>query len=130
MKYVATILFNLNHDHWFGYQDSHEADLVAVPIYPSVEGDGTSDAAEHVFAVANKVYADTDGTPWPAHVRSLSVGDVVILGDENSVVTVMAVESTGWKYLPDFNLSGAFQRPAAESWRLLTESGNVAVEPW
>lgn len=43
----------------------------------SVEADDADRAAEAAWIIGNREAADTDGKQWPAHIRSLSVGDVL-----------------------------------------------------
>jgi hypothetical protein len=135
MQYVATVHFNTNHDHWFGFDAAHARDLVRVPVWPAVHGDTPEEAAEQVFAVANKMTADDEGAEWPAFVRSLSVGDVIVLGGEENPATpgmafiyVLTVESFGFKTIAYADFAAPDQ-PNEVCWDRLVATGNAACTP-
>jgi hypothetical protein len=45
----------------------------------AIEADTDMDALNAVWAVGNRMSTDVDGKSWSSNVRSLSVGDVVVL---------------------------------------------------
>jgi len=61
---------------------------------------------EAMFAIGNRQRPDANGTNWPAFVRSLSVGDALIVFPDvrdafyEADVTVHAVESFGFRAHP------------------------------
>jgi hypothetical protein len=55
--------------------------------------------AEYAWSVGNKVCADDFGKAYPIDVRSLSVGDMVKIVDEDGNQTFLAVDNVGWRDL-------------------------------
>ena len=46
---------------------------------------------EHVWAIGNRMGADHEAVRWPSNVRSLSVGDVAVIGER-----AYSVDVVGW----------------------------------
>lgn len=46
---------------------------------------------EHVWAIGNRMGRDHEGAQWPSDVRSLSTGDVAVIGE-----TAYTVAMVGW----------------------------------
>lgn len=81
-----------------GYQPAHP---VATVGYYDVEADGFTAAAEAMFAIGNRMAADTEGRTWPSDVRSLSVGDVLYVArNDDSAVQILACARAGWTEVP------------------------------
>lgn len=58
---------------------------------------------ENVAEIANRMAPDNDGNEWPSNVRSLSVGDVVIVGGYGAFV----VDPFGWDGIDMFDVVNA-----------------------
>jgi len=68
---------------------------------------------------------DLDGRSWPSWVRSVSVGDVVILGDDDSNVTVWTVDGLGFTNITDsFDLLGPWNAPGGRA--IMVDSGDAS----
>lgn len=46
---------------------------------------------EHVWAIGNRMGRDHEGNEWPSGVRSLSMGDVAVIGE-----TAYSIAVVGW----------------------------------
>src|SRR4030095_11987452 len=64
---------------------------VAVDTAPSEIEVVTAEAA---FVIGNRMAAGLNGPQWPSNVRSMSVGDVVIIGE-----VALSCEGAGWKVI-------------------------------
>ena len=80
--------------------------------------------ADMVWPIGNKMEPDAIGNSWPPEVRSLSVGDVLIIGE-----AAYAVEPAGWsapldRFALDVSLSEfARQNPGLAEHRLNRMAG-------
>ncbi|GAB4973145.1 hypothetical protein MAHJHV61_39770 [Mycobacterium avium subsp. hominissuis] len=98
MKVRADVYLNESPDHFFGYKDGHLLTKAASFDFDdgvlSQSADGVASALHTIFRELNI----DDPTAWWAvryredRHRSLSVGDVVVLGE-----TAWAVASVGWE---------------------------------
>jgi hypothetical protein len=66
----------------------------------AVEADSEPDALNAVWVVGNRMGADADGRQWPSGVRSLSVGDIIVVGPVGQRRTRYAVATIGFGELP------------------------------
>jgi hypothetical protein len=96
MKVPVQTYINMGPGAFYGYRDG--LDLLEPGPVVSAEGEDENIIAEHVFAIGNRMEADLDGQQWPSQVRSISVGDVIVIGE-----TAMACESMGWRFVMDTN---------------------------
>ena len=69
--------------------------------------------AEAVFAIGNRMGTDVNGKAWPRNVRSISVGDVVVIGE-----SAWACESIGFKQIERFALDVSLSEYAKPNERL------------
>lgn len=76
-----------------GYKPGHP---VATVGYYDVQADDHEAAANIVWVIGNRMAADDNGQNWPSDVRSMSVGDVLYVADEDSKVMIFAVSRFGW----------------------------------
>lgn len=53
-------------------------------------------AAEAAFGIGNRMGVDMTGRKWPSYVRSLSVGDVVLVSSWKNAAKAFAVAPLGW----------------------------------
>lgn len=51
-----------------------------------------AEIADRVWVVGNRRSRDADGVAWPRNVRSLSTGDVIVIGEQ-----AWTVASVGWE---------------------------------
>lgn len=124
MRYIATGLINTGLDNFAGYRPEHEQSLrYDYGMVLDVVGINETAALEHVFTIGNRMAADTSGKRWPEWVRSLSVGDVVLLAgcdcEENgnpdhrgceTKHTAYACTAMGWDQVT-IDLGGRWNNP-------------------
>jgi hypothetical protein len=105
-RFHVSILQNTGFGSFFGYEDGDP--LVRV-FDLRVEADQPTAAAEVVFAIANSYpgelvcdprYGEEVAAYRAAGLRSLSVGDVVVVRDDAGDETSWACMPTGWIRLP------------------------------
>ena len=66
-------------------------------------------AAEKVFAIGNRQGEDMTGRIWASDIRSLSVGDVLLITDaEHGETKALSVEGLGWEQIEDYTVLGPF----------------------
>jgi hypothetical protein len=87
----VTAYVNVDSDYWAtwepGMRLATDAELTMV-----VNAEDPLQAANEIWVIGNRQGKDEAGRTWPSGVRSLSVGDVVVVGE-----TALAVERYGWK---------------------------------
>ncbi len=105
-RFRVSVLHNTGFGSFFGYEDGDP--LVRV-FDLRVEAEQPTAAAEVVFAIANSYpgelvcdprYAEEVAAYRAAGLRSLSVGDVVVVRDDAGDETSWACLPTGWTRLP------------------------------
>ena len=72
-----------------------------------LEGDTPIEVAEAAWRVGNRMGADADGREWSSDVRSMCVGDVVMMRPEwgNEVEgAALQVQGAGWSEAPDMDI--------------------------
>ena len=69
---------------------------------------GETTVAEAIWAVGNRVGADVSGVEWPSNVRSLSVGDVMVVGE-----AAFAVDHFGVKPITSEDLQHSLEHGRA-----------------
>ena len=104
-RFKVAVLHNRGRGRFFGY----EAGDALVRVFDlSVSATGVEAACEVVFAVTNSypgelfcepTYADVVAEYRAAGLRSLSVGDVLIIGDQTGVNTAWACAPAGFDQL-------------------------------
>lgn len=104
MSIAVKTLINDGPGRFFGYEPG-DALTPGPVIHLDVAvspGDLTLEVAvaEAAFSVGNRMAADAWGQQWPADVRSMSVGDVVIIGE-----VALSCEGAGWKPVDAFHLA-------------------------
>jgi len=104
--YTAIPLINTADGNFFGYRAEHAATLATdESLRLRVKASDDAQALGEVFSVGNRMGCDINGREWPSHVRSLSVGDVVVLradtDDESG--RVYACASVGWERRHDLD---------------------------
>ena len=92
MQVKVQTYINLGPGIFRGYRDGLDK-LEAGPQL-TISGEDENIIAEAVFAVGNRMGADDNGQRWPSGVRSISVGDVITVGE-----AAMACESFGWRFI-------------------------------
>ena len=114
-RFSVTVLHNSDRGRFFGYE---EGDALVRVFDLSVSASGVEAACEVVFAVANSypgelfcdaTYADIVAEYRAAGLRSLSVGDVLIIADDTGVKTAWACAPAGFDQLdglPTFTNGG------------------------
>jgi hypothetical protein len=104
-RFNLTVLHNSGPGRFFGYE---EGDALVRVFDLSVSASGVEAAAEVVFAVTNSYpgelfcepsYADVVAEYRAAGLRSLSVGDVLIIADHTGVKTAWACAPAGFDQL-------------------------------
>ena len=109
--------------------------LVAEPQLGSffVTSDGPEGAAEVLFGIGNRMGADDDGRIWPSSVRSLSVGDVVVVvaRDSNKRQAVLTVNPVGWGIVEEADLFGVLTvgtvAPTAKAWKRAVKEKEIGL---
>jgi hypothetical protein len=97
--YTVTVWLNTGPDNTCG-AGTHPL-TTAADLRLRVDADSPQDAAEQAFAVGNRQAADTDGRSWPGEVRSVSVGDLLVVEADGHGTTCLAVAPSGWTLLPE-----------------------------
>jgi hypothetical protein len=90
--------------------------LVAGPdldLGAATEGRDEETIAEMVYAIGNRMGLDANGKAWPRTVRSLSVGDVVVIGE-----SAWAVAMAGFEQIERFALDVSLSEYAKPNERL------------
>lgn len=88
--YLVTPLINIGASNFTGFTPEHP--LSYDPrLMLTVEADDVEAAGSAAFKVGNRMAADANGREWPSDVRSLSVGDVLVIEDR-----VLAIEPVGF----------------------------------
>lgn len=82
-RYSVTPYLNCDRDSFFGYRPEH-ALTTAADLLLEVEALIPTMAAEAAWVVGNRMGADLEGREWPADVRSMSVGDVLVVLDQGT----------------------------------------------
>ena len=104
-RFNVTVLHNSDRGRFFGYE---EGDALVRVFDLSVSASGVAAACEVVFAVANSYpgelfcdasYAEVVAEYRAAGLRSLSVGDVLIVADHTEVKTAWACAPAGFDQL-------------------------------
>ncbi len=105
-KYTVRVFFNETHGHrFFQYHEGDELKPSELNTHFALEHEGQShhdlalDACDQVFGLMN-----ADNRPNGKTERSLSVGDVIALEDEEGKLYVYAVESVGFKKLENWRM--------------------------
>jgi hypothetical protein len=79
-RWVVTCLINTAEGNFAGFRAEHETALAYdIALVYTVEADSPTAAAEAAFAVGNRMADDADGKEHPSWVRSISVGDVLLV---------------------------------------------------
>lgn len=89
MKFAIGTFLNDGDGRFWGYEESDR--LVAGPAL-DVEADSLDEALDIAWRIGNRMYGSFS---WPSNVRSLSVGDVLLILD--SPMVAYAIESVGFK---------------------------------
>lgn len=77
-RFTFTALMNDTHgSRFFAF---HDGDDMYYGGTITVEADNVNDAMNAAYAVGNRMQPDANGNDWPHIIRSLSVGDVLVLG--------------------------------------------------
>ena len=71
---------------------------------------------EHVWAIGNRVARDHEGITWPSNVRSLSMGDVAVIGER-----AYSIASVGWEPIDTGDLLRSLDPAQARSNPALVE---------
>lgn len=104
--YTAIPLINTGDGNFTGYVPAHAATLATdESLHLRVKAVSDAHALGEVFTVGNRAGCDIFGREWPADVRSLSVGDVVVLrtdGDTDSG-RAYACAAVGWERRHDLD---------------------------
>lgn len=66
--------------------------LVAGPVLELPASSDDLALAEDVWTIGNRMGADANGQRWPSTVRSLSMGDVIVIGE-----TAYTAVTVGWE---------------------------------
>jgi hypothetical protein len=98
--YTVTVWLNTGPDNFSGYAGTHPL-TTAADLRLRVDADSPQDAADQAFAVGNRQAADTDGRSWPGGVRSVSVGDLLVVEADGRGTTCLAVAPAGWTVVPE-----------------------------
>lgn len=69
---------------------------IRVDVAPGSSVEGIAEAA---WSVGNRMTRDADGQAWPANVRSMSVGDMVIIQFRTAEIMLVAVDF-GFRIVP------------------------------
>jgi hypothetical protein len=105
-QFRVTVYLNADPDNFFGLQPRHEI-ATAPDLQLTISAPTPADAAEHAFAIGNRMAADDNGHRWPPDVRSLSVGDLVKVATERDTASFAspaefyAVASAGFCAIPE-----------------------------
>jgi len=117
---TVKVYLNVSRDSFFGFYNDFGKPVLVPAITFELDDELASDlqcgapyaALERVFEQLNIGGHDggPEGKPWTVEYRqngyrSLSVGDVVVIGE-----LAYAVESSGWRYIPTDDLTAALQR--------------------
>jgi hypothetical protein len=105
-----------------GMSDLHDRDLSlkgwtpGVPLagdirtHVEVEAQTWEEALEKVWEVGNRMGSDHPGRTWSSDVRSVSIGDVVVLVlPETSEFRAFAVRSLGWEEVRYVDVRDVYQ---------------------
>jgi hypothetical protein len=100
-KFQVTMFLNVNEDMSFFLYGLRPKDPIAeVDTFQfNLNTTNVHHVAEYAWSVGNKVCADDFGKAYPIDVRSLSVGDMVKIVDEDGNQTFLAVDNVGWRDL-------------------------------
>ena len=96
-KFTVKVLLNETPDHRFGQYEA--GDLLVFADDLTVEADELEAVPEAAFEIGNKMAPDALGHDYNRDQRSVSVGDVIVVTDWDSVVSMWACEIAGWKRL-------------------------------
>lgn len=117
-RYQVTAFANVGEDSFMGWTPT--APMAEVGVF-AMDGDDASDAAEGFFAVGNRMCPDAAGDSYPTDVRSLSVGDMLVVVGRDGRTTILSVQGTGFAFIPEpvnpvvaLEGSSATSRPAKE----------------
>jgi hypothetical protein len=96
--YNVQTFLNTGKGRFVGY--SIDDGVTAGPML-SIDADNIMSALDDAYMVGNGLTGDAFGFTWPTNVRSLSVGDIVAIGNPSlSETEYWAVEPAGWKNIP------------------------------
>ena len=70
-------------------------------------------AREKIFEIGNRLANDLNGKGWSSDVRSMSVGDVVILHENMGRGCYFACDKDGWRDVSDYVLNWISCTPMA-----------------
>lgn len=73
--------------------------LVVAPTINVRDNDDAIAMLEDVWMIGNRMATDEHGQAWPSNVRSMSVGDVVVLEDGRA----FTVDMIGWNQIGLFD---------------------------
>lgn len=87
----VTAYINVDSDYWTPWEPGKR--LATDPaLTMTVNAKDPMEAAMRMWVIGNRMDEDAAGRTWPSGVRSLSIGDVVVIGE-----TALAVAHVGWK---------------------------------
>jgi hypothetical protein len=78
MMFTARVYLNCDRYSFDGYQPEHQLATDADLVF-CLKGHDSTQAANELWVVGNRMGCDLDGKTWPTDVRSLSKGDVIKL---------------------------------------------------
>ncbi|MFC9961917.1 hypothetical protein ACFVIB_31690 [Streptomyces nigra] len=118
--YAVTVHMNTHRDNFDGYEPHHplapatrDGSALRLVFHASERIRSHEDAADAAFAVGNRQGADDHGRTWPAHIRSVSVGDVVEVTGPDARTVHLSVDSYGFSPVPEPTLLAAPADPDA-----------------
>ncbi|MEV8092695.1 hypothetical protein [Streptomyces nigra] len=116
--YTVTVHMNTHRDNFDGYEPHHplaaatrDGSALRLVFHASDRIRSHEDAADAAFVVGNRQGADDHGRTWPAHIRSVSVGDVVEVTGPDARTVHLSVDSYGFSPVPEPTLLAALSDP-------------------
>lgn len=101
--YTVTAYMNAAPDHFNGYRQGHAVAEATCSdgaplrlLFTTLRASSVYQAAGAAFIVGNRHLSDEHGQPWPADIRSLSVGDALRITAPDSTTHHLAITSSGF----------------------------------
>lgn len=83
-----------------GYQVQDPLEFVGTYAFTVHEVTSDHDICEMAWELGNRMISDDDARRWPSQRRSMSIGDVVVIGE-----TAWKAISIGWETVPTEDLN-------------------------